>query len=88
MTRQEGVVTMNRTWGTTQAGGSPFRTNFDDYRDSSGGIKVPFVVNLDPAGPRILLWPQATLRVTAIQDNVAIDNSRFAKPASSTPTAR
>jgi hypothetical protein len=77
---QSGLLLRRTTYVTTPAGGSPFRRTFDDYRDSSG-VKVPFAVLLDPAGPRILLWPTTTLRVTSVQDNVAIDNSRFAKPS-------
>jgi len=80
---QTGLLLRRTTYLTTQAGGSPFRRNYDDYRDSSG-VKVPFVTLLDPAGPRTLLWPTSTLRVTAVKNNVAIDTSRFAKPASST----
>ena len=76
-----GLLVRRMTYLTTPTGGSPFRRNYDDYRDSSG-VKVPFTVWMDPAGPRTLLWPQSTLRVLTVTDNVAIDDAKFAKPAS------
>ena len=83
---QTGLLLRRMTYLTTPTGGSPFKRNYDDYRDSSG-VKVPFTTLMDPAGARTLLWPQSTLRVTTVKDNVEIDNSRFAKPASSTANA-
>jgi hypothetical protein len=44
-------------------------------------VKFPFVMHMNPANPRTELAPNATLRVTKVEDNVAIDNAKFAKPA-------
>ncbi len=82
-----GLLVRRMSYVTTPAGGSPFRRSFGDYRESSG-VKLPFLVNLDPIGPRTLLWPKTALRVTSVQDNVPIDNARFAKPVSSARQAR
>jgi hypothetical protein len=79
---QSGLLLRKTTYLTTQTGGSPFRKNFDDYRPSGAGVKAPFTIVLDPAGPRMLLWPTATLRVTGIEENVPIDDAKFMRPAS------
>ncbi len=76
-----GLLVRRMNYLTTPVGGSPYRRNYDDYRDSNG-VKVPFTVHMDPASPRTLLWPQSTLRVLTVTDNVAIDDAKFAKPAS------
>jgi photosynthetic reaction center cytochrome c subunit len=82
---QSGLLLRKTTYLTTQTGGSPFRRNFDDYRLSNAGVKTPFTILLDPAGPRLLLWPTATLRVTTIEENVPIADSKFARPVPAAP---
>jgi hypothetical protein len=67
----------------TPIGDSPFQTDFDDYRDPGSGVKFPFLIQMNPANPRTELAPSATLRVTKVDDNVAIDTSKFARPAAS-----
>ena len=44
-------------------------------------MKFPFVMHMTPANARTELAPDATLRVIKVEDNVAIDNAKFAKPA-------
>ena len=55
--------------------------DFDDYRDTGSGVKVPFLVHMSPSNSRTELAPEATLRVTKVEDNKPIDDSKFAKPA-------
>jgi hypothetical protein len=72
----------------TPAGGSPFEITYDDYRDTGSGVKFPFVIRMDPSGPRIELDPTSTLLITKVQDNVAIDDAKLAKPAPKAQPAR
>lgn len=77
---RSGLLLRKTTYLTTPTGGSPFRRNTDDYRVSKAGVKSPYAILLDPAGPRTLLWPTAMLRVTSLEENVPIDDARFARP--------
>jgi hypothetical protein len=61
--------------------------DFDDYRDTGSGVKIPFLVRSSPAGPRTELATTSTLRVTSVRDNVAIDAATFATPAPPPPAA-
>jgi hypothetical protein len=45
-------------------------------------VKIPFVIHMNPANPRTELAPNATLRITKVEDNTAIDAAKFVKPAS------
>jgi len=78
---QSGLLLRRQTVLTTPIGGSPFQTDFDDYRDTGSGVKVPFLIHMSPATTRTELAPKATLRVTKVEDNKAIDDAKFAKPA-------
>ncbi len=78
---QSGLLLRKQTVLPTPAGDSPFQTDFEDYRDTGSGVKFPFVIHMNPANPRTELAPNATLRVSKVEDNVAIDNAKFAKPA-------
>jgi hypothetical protein len=79
---QTGLLLRKQTVLPTPIGDSPFQTDFEDYRDTGSGVKVPFVIHMNPANPRTELAPNATLRITKVEDNTAIDNAKFAKPAS------
>jgi hypothetical protein len=72
----------------TPAGDSPFQITYEDYRDTGSGVKFPFVIRMDPSGPRIELDPTSTLLITKVQDNVAIDDAKLAKPAPKTQPVR
>ena len=78
---QTGLLLRKQTVLPTPIGDSPFQMDFEDYRDTGSGVKVPFVIHMNPANARTELAPNATLRVTKVEDNVAIDSARFAKPA-------
>ena len=82
---QSGLLLRKQTVLPTPIGDSPFQIDFDDYRETGSGVKVPFLIHMSPANARTELAPDATLRVIKVEDNVAIDNARFSKPA---PAAR
>jgi hypothetical protein len=78
---QTGLLLRKQTVLPTPIGDSPFQMDFEDYRDTGSGVKVPFVIHMNPANPRTELAPDATLRITKVEDNTAIDNAKFVKPA-------
>ncbi len=80
---ESGLLLRRRTTVPTPAGNSPHETAFGDYRDAGRGVKMPYTVAFSPAGVRTVLFPVATLRVNTVEENVAIDDARFAAPASS-----
>jgi hypothetical protein len=85
---QSGLLLRKVTVLPTPAGNSPYQVDFDDYRDTGSGVKFPFLIQMNPATPRTELAPNATLRVTKVQDNAPIEDSKFAKPATRAAPAR
>lgn len=85
---QTGLLLRKQTLLPTPIGDSPYQVDFDEYRDTGSGVKFPFLIHMSPATPRTELAPDATLRVTKVEDNVPIDDSRFARPAARTAPAR
>ncbi len=77
---QTGLLLRRATFMRTPLGDSPFEIDFDDYRDAGGGTKIPYVVRMNPAGPRTELGTSSTLRIEKIRNGVSIDDSRFVKP--------
>ncbi len=57
----------------TPLGLNPIQTGFNDYRDE-GGIKLPFQWTIARPGGRF------TIKVSEIQQNVPIDDAKFAEP--------
>jgi hypothetical protein len=78
---QTGLLLRKQTVLSTPIGNSPFQVDFDDYRDTGSGVKFPFLIHMSPATARTELAPEATLRVSKVEDNKAIDDVKFAKPA-------
>lgn len=66
----------------TQAGNSPFQVDFDDYRDTGSGVKFAYLIKMYPASSRTELAPTATINVSKVEDNVAIENAKFNEPQS------
>ena len=64
----------------TPVGNIPLQVNYADYRDTGSGVKFPYLITMDPAGMDTVLTAVATIRVTKVQDNAPIDNSKFARP--------
>ena len=77
---QTGILLRKRTMLQTPTGNSPFQVTYGDYRDTGSGVKFPFLIKMDPAGPRIELATTATLVITKVQDNVPIADIKFTKP--------
>jgi hypothetical protein len=72
----------------TPIGDSPYQVDFEDYRDTGSGVKIPFLIQMNPANSRTELAPEATLRVTRVEDNKAIEDARFTRPATRTAPGR
>jgi len=77
---QSGLLLRKQTVLPTPVGNSPFQMDFEDYRDTGSGVRFPFVVHMSPANPRTELAPNATLRVTKVEENKPIEDARFVKP--------
>jgi hypothetical protein len=77
---QTGLLLRKETALPTPIGRSPFQVNYGDYRDSGNGVKFPYVITMYPASSRTVLYTTATIRVTKVEENVKIDDSKFARP--------
>lgn len=64
----------------TPFGSSPFEVDYDDYRDSGSGVKIPFWIRMIPASPRSAMASRSSIRIQKAQDNVTVDSSKFSKP--------
>jgi hypothetical protein len=64
----------------TPFGSSPFEVDYDDYRDSGSGVKIPFWIRMIPATPRSAMASRSSIRIQKVQDNVSVDTSKFSKP--------
>jgi len=64
----------------TPFGSSPFEVDYDDYRDSGSGVKMPFWIRMIPATPRSAMASRSSIRIQKVQDNVTVDSSKFSKP--------
>lgn len=83
--KRSGLLLRKSTYIDAMSGRSPYQVDFDDYRNTGSGVKIPFVVRMLPATQRTELSTSATLRITSVKDNVPIDEAKFAKPM---PTPR
>ena len=75
-----GLLLRTLTYLETPSGRSPYQQDFEDYRDTGSGVKIPFVIRMSPAGPRTELESTSTLRVTSVKDNVPLTDAVFSKP--------
>lgn len=65
----------------------PYEIDYDDYRKTSGGAKIPFVIRTNPSIPRDEAATNSTLQIVRVQDNVPIDPAKFTRPQPKTPAA-
>lgn len=79
---QTGLLLRKKTMVPTAAGESPFQVDYDDYRDTGSGVKYPFLIHMEPAGPRLELVTHSTIRVQEVRDNAAIEDAKFVMPVS------
>ena len=77
---QTGFLLRKTSYLMTAAGRSPFQVDYDDYRDTGSGVKIPFVIHMLPADMRTEIDTTSTVRVTSVKDNVPLDSSIFVKP--------
>jgi hypothetical protein len=61
-------------------GDSPFQVDYDEYRQTSSGVRFPFVLRMTPASARSEPSTHAIFSVQKVQDNVPIDDARLARP--------
>ncbi|MEQ1947943.1 MAG: c-type cytochrome [Bryobacteraceae bacterium] len=82
---QTGLLVRRVLTVPTAVGPSPWEFNYEDYRDAGSGVKYPYTVRTEPAGPRNELATRNILKISKIQENVALDNAKFVKPESKEP---
>jgi photosynthetic reaction center cytochrome c subunit len=75
-----GLLLRKTTTLATPFGSSPFEVDYDDYRDSGSGVKMPFWIRMIPATPRSAMASRSSIRIQKVQDNVTVDSSKFSKP--------
>ncbi|PYR64150.1 MAG: c-type cytochrome [Acidobacteria bacterium] len=78
---QTGLLLRKWSYVETAPGRVPFQVDFEDYRNTNSGVKIPFTIRMAPAGPRMELQTTSTLRVTNVKDNVPLDDGKFVKPS-------
>jgi len=80
--KDTGLLLRKTTDWPTPLGAIRFEVNYEDYRDAGNGVKVPFLVEMIPATPRMEQGVVATVRVQKVEENVPIDDAKFRKPES------
>jgi hypothetical protein len=83
---QTGLLLRRLTLQPTPFGGTPTETDYDDYRDSGSGVKLPFLIRTIPGSASAVLAVSSTIRIQKVEDNAPMDSSKFIKPQSK-PTA-
>ena len=79
--KETGLLLRKLTIVATPFGDQPGRMDFDDYRATSTGVKIPFKIHLTPASSGSALATDSTIEIDKVQENVPIDNSKFTRPA-------
>ncbi|MGH9351338.1 MAG: c-type cytochrome, partial [Terriglobia bacterium] len=79
--KQSGLLLRAVEYTETPLGRLPTQTDFSDYRETDG-VKVPF--------HRVISRPggASTLQLEQVQQNVPVDDAKFAKPAASAAPAQ
>jgi hypothetical protein len=80
---QTGLLLRKAVFNTTPLGKYVIHTDFEDYRDA-GGVKIPFLIRTLSISPA----DTAVIRVEKVENNVAIDGGKLAKPAPRPPAGR
>jgi hypothetical protein len=77
---QSGLLLRHQVISPSAVGNVPYAIDYENYRDAGNGVKVPYTIQIvGPSRPDC-----ANITVDKVQLNVAIDNTRFAKPAATT----
>jgi photosynthetic reaction center cytochrome c subunit len=72
--QQSGLLLRLVRFGETALGELPTQIDYADYRDA-GGVKIPYRWTLARPGGRF------TIQVSEVQENVPVDDAKWAKPA-------
>ena len=80
--KDTGLLVRKVTDWPTPLGAIRFEVTYGDYRDAGKGVKVPFLVQMIPATPRMEQSVVATVRIQKVEENVPIDDGKFKKPES------
>jgi hypothetical protein len=79
---QTGLLLRKITSLPTVVGRSPFEVEYDDYRDTGSGVKIPFLVRSIPGVPLGATASRASIKIDKVQDNAPLEDSKFVKPQS------
>jgi len=71
--QQSGLLVRMVRYADTPLGRNPTQVDYGDYRDT-GGVKIPYRWTVARTNGRF------TIQIDQVQQNVAIDDSKFAKP--------
>jgi hypothetical protein len=85
---QVGVLLRILTLQPTKLGNFPSQVDYDDYRATGTGLKIPFRVTMSPGQNGAALATVSTLQVEKIQENTTIDDQKFSKPVGSGSPSR
>jgi photosynthetic reaction center cytochrome c subunit len=77
-----GLLVRKNTVLPSPLGNSPFQVDYDDYRETSSGLRFPFTIRLTPANPRSEPATHSVILVQKVQDNPNIDMTKFERPQS------
>ena len=61
-------------------GEAPFQIDYDDYKETSSGLRFPFTMRMTPATSRTEPSTHSTIHVQSVQDNPPVDEAKFARP--------
>ena len=78
---QNGLLLRRATTLPTGVGTSPYEVNYEDYRVMKSGARFPFLIRMNPAGPRTEIPTTSTFRVLSVRENVALDDALFGRPS-------
>lgn len=77
---QSGLLIRKIFYEPNPIGQDPTNVDYSDYRATPNGVKFPYTIKSYSLPPNSR-GADATLHVTNVQENVPIDNGKFAKPA-------
>jgi hypothetical protein len=77
-----GLLVRKITALSSVMGEVPFETDYDDYRATNSGVKIPFWIRSIPGAPRSAYASTMNIRIQKVEDNASIDDAKFTKPAS------
>jgi hypothetical protein len=77
---QSGLLVRKIFYDPNPVGQDPTNVDYSDYRATPNGVKFPYTIRSYSLPPDSR-GADATMHITNIQENVPVDNGKFAKPA-------